>query len=473
MKKLLGFVFLGLSACAYYNGLYNANRLANEARKATREGRTGEARSLWAQAAQKAGRVADRFAHSKYHDDALLLEGRAFKESGSCSQGLAALQAVADSSPDRSMRMEAGLLLGQCRMALREPDSAIVALNPVADGPASRFRDEALLWRGRAAMSVGNYGLAWRDLSRTRAEGVAFDRAKVLSALGRPAEARAQLDSLTDVIEYDETNWLSVLDSIGTRSSSDGAELVERLVQRSDLTEGQRARLLLEDGVRWYRSGSLDSAAGRFEMVKAQLPDSLEGRMAETYLAVIAVREAERIDRIDGLNARIKAAIADGGPPTQVAAVFVRVLDQVPPVLTGEDKSDLRLFMVAEKMRDSVQAPALAAKLFRKVQEDYPQSMLAPKALLAAGQVDPAFHDSVTQMLETMYPFSPYTLLAWGIETPSYTAVEDSIHTLLKSEEAARRVKELRRRRERRRRLGGQPRRRGGNERGGAGSGRL
>ncbi len=50
--------------CVYYNGLYNANQLAGEARKAEREGRRGEAQSLWAQAAVKAESVATRYPDS-------------------------------------------------------------------------------------------------------------------------------------------------------------------------------------------------------------------------------------------------------------------------------------------------------------------------------------------------------------------------------------------------------------------------
>ena len=75
---ILGGLALGLLAgCAYYNGLYNANRLVKAAEKAEREGRVGEARSFWAQAAVKAESVVARYPESKYRDDALLLRGRA------------------------------------------------------------------------------------------------------------------------------------------------------------------------------------------------------------------------------------------------------------------------------------------------------------------------------------------------------------------------------------------------------------
>ena len=36
----------GMVGCAYYNGLFNANRLAADAERAERDGRSGEARSL-------------------------------------------------------------------------------------------------------------------------------------------------------------------------------------------------------------------------------------------------------------------------------------------------------------------------------------------------------------------------------------------------------------------------------------------
>ena len=46
------------AGCVYYNGMYNANRLANSARKAEHDGRTFEANNLWGQVATKAESVA-------------------------------------------------------------------------------------------------------------------------------------------------------------------------------------------------------------------------------------------------------------------------------------------------------------------------------------------------------------------------------------------------------------------------------
>ena len=130
MRRSLPLVVLAtaVGACAYYNGLYNANHLAKEARRAERQGRTGEARSLWSQAAVKAESVASRHPHSKYRDDAWLLQGTALQSIRSCVSAVRPLELAADSSPDRNIRAEAALRAGQCRLDMAEPDSALEAV---------------------------------------------------------------------------------------------------------------------------------------------------------------------------------------------------------------------------------------------------------------------------------------------------------------------------------------------------------
>ena len=78
--RIVGFTLLTalLGGCVYYNGMYNANRLAHSARKAEREGRTFEANNLWGQVATKAESVVVRHPTSKYAEEAAVLQiGRA------------------------------------------------------------------------------------------------------------------------------------------------------------------------------------------------------------------------------------------------------------------------------------------------------------------------------------------------------------------------------------------------------------
>ncbi len=98
---LLGVVTI--CGCAYFNGLYNANQLAKDAIRAEREGRVGEARSLWSQAAVKAESVAVRYTESRYFDDALLLQGRALRAAGQCEPAIAPLQLAIQTSADKDL----------------------------------------------------------------------------------------------------------------------------------------------------------------------------------------------------------------------------------------------------------------------------------------------------------------------------------------------------------------------------------
>src|SRR6476661_7630313 len=83
-----------LGGCVYYNGMYNANRLANSARKAEREGRTFEANNLWGQVATKAESVMVRHPRSKYAEEATVLRGVALARLGQCDQALMALSRI-------------------------------------------------------------------------------------------------------------------------------------------------------------------------------------------------------------------------------------------------------------------------------------------------------------------------------------------------------------------------------------------
>src|SRR5215204_1617598 len=87
-----------LGGCVYYNGMYNANRLARSARQAERDGRTLEASSLWGQVATKAESVVVRHPTSKYAEQASLLQGIALAKLGQCAQALAPLSRPAATS---------------------------------------------------------------------------------------------------------------------------------------------------------------------------------------------------------------------------------------------------------------------------------------------------------------------------------------------------------------------------------------
>jgi tetratricopeptide (TPR) repeat protein len=413
--------------CAYYNGLFNANRLAKEARRAEREGRTSEARSLWSRAAVKAESVVARYDKSRYRDDALVLQGLALSRLGSCTAAIPPLRVAADSSPDRELRSQAHLLLGRCWLMLEIPDSALVALGPVAD-TAAPSRNEALLLRGQARLRLGDHEGALRDLTASQAPEGVFPRVIALTALERTAEAAALLESVVDS-PYVESGWLVALDSLGAPAPAAAADLVDRLTATDRLGVGQRARLRLGDGERWARAGVPDRAVPRFDAVAEAAPDSTEGRVARARLAMGRVRQAGDVRAVAPELDSLRAATRAGGAPLQLSNRFVVVLARAQAAL-ADSGTPLQLFVVAEDTRDSLAAPDLAAALFREVERRHPESVLTPKALLALALLRPEQADSLVAHLQSRYPESVYTLALRGEAGERYRVVEDSLNAL-------------------------------------------
>jgi hypothetical protein len=92
---------------------------------------------------------------------------------------------------------------------------------------------------------------------------------------------------------------------------------------------------------------------------------------------------------------------------------------------------DLEMFLAAEALRDEVQAPMLAASLFEEVSLGFPESPVAPKALLAAAALNPDRSDRLLETVRRLYPSSPYVLVLRGLAHDAYAAIEDSLRSLI------------------------------------------
>jgi hypothetical protein len=414
-----------LAGCAYYNGLYNANRLVGQADKAREQGRSGEARALYLQAAVKAESVAVRHPTSKWRDDALLLWGQGLRSAGDCSEAVRPLQLAVDSSPDAALRQRATLELGACRVVTGRPDAAVRLLAPLLDAGDSASAAEAALWKGRAELQRGAYGAAAHDLLRAHPDSAAFDLALAYGAMDSVAAARRTLEVPLATAPYEEQHWLAALDSLGARDGAAAADLTDSLAARSDLTAGERARLLLADGARWDGRGELERAAGRYAAAQQAAPDSLEQGLAGARLVLVDLRRATDPAVLPELLERLRQAEEVGGEAARTAARAEAVLTRA-----VQARDPVSMFEAAEALRDSVDAPALAAQLFWQLAQDHPDSFVAPKALLAAVALEPDRTEAVLALLTTRYRESPYVLALTGGAAEAFRAAEDSLRAL-------------------------------------------
>jgi hypothetical protein len=108
----------------------------------------------------------------------------------------------------------------------------------------------------------------------------------------------------------------------------------------------------------------------------------------------------------------------------QTTVAEVQKASTIPP---DSAAADLRLFLAAETARDALAAPRLAEALFRRIPEQWPASPYAPKAILAAQNLNPAWIDSARTLLDERYWFSPYLATIRGEESLEYRQLEDSL----------------------------------------------
>jgi len=212
---------------------------------------------------------------------------------------------------------------------------------------------------------------------------------------------------------------------------------VDQLIAKRELTTGERARLLLGDGRRWSDGRYPDRAAQRFSAATSVVsPDSVEAGLARAYLAIAELRGTRDLERLTDLKETLDESVRRGGNTIPVVAQASLLVNHAVTVLSNPEApgADLRMFIVAEEFRDSLDATAPAVALFLRLERDYPQSVVAPKALLGAAALEPARRDAIRQMLQDRYPESPYTLVLAGVGSERFAVLEDSLRTLLATE---------------------------------------
>jgi tetratricopeptide (TPR) repeat protein len=430
MVTLLGAAALmGMLGCVYYNGMYNANRLARSARKAEREGRTLQATSLWGQVATKAESVLVRHPTSKYAQEAGLLRGIALARMGQCEQALGLLEGIG-AGAGKSDLVEEGLLAsGRCHLSLGNLAASDAAFSQLLDSRSEDRRHEARFYHARLLRQSGRHEEALRALSGQTGSRAAAERVLALAGAGRVPEAMVLADSL--IARGDTTRrWDSLLVVMAQDHPSAASRLLDRVGRLPNRTPELRARMLLEDGLRLspidtvraarrFREAMAISgtgeAAGRAGLALAGL--QLTSVTQPSELAPILdtlKRLATRFDVVAGEITRFSAIVAD------VHTAAIRI---TPDSLQG----DLRLFLAAESARDALQARVLAQALFRRIPDHWPDSPYAPKAILAAQQLNAVWSDSARVLLYERYFDSPYLAVIRGEPTGDYQQLEDSL----------------------------------------------
>jgi hypothetical protein len=289
-------------------------------------------------------------------------------------------------------------------------------------------RNEARFQHARMLRQAGHDREALAELQGLNDSRARSERLLALAGTGRLPQAFAVMDSLLTPVDT-SVRWDSLVVLLGEENPRAASGLVERLrrgpLQRPEL----QARMLLDDGIRLAKIDTA-AAARRFRQVIALgVTGEPPGRAALALLQLDLARVSNPAelamvgDSLKKLAARFDLLYQEV-ERLQATVAQVHTASTMP---ADSARSDLRLFLAAETARDQLAAPRLAEALFRQIPEQWPSSPYAPKAILAAQSLNPAWLDSARTLLDERYWDSPYLATVRGEVTPEYRQLEDSL----------------------------------------------
>ena len=419
----------GSTGCVYYNGMYNANRLAGSARKAERDGRTFEANGLWGQVATKAESVMVRHPTSKYAPEAAVLRGVALARMGQCHDALGPLSDLPTARISAELREDALLAMGLCQVAAGNTDAADAAFLQLLDSKSSDRGREAAYQHARLLRQIGRYDEALKVLSGVHDQRTDAERLLALAGAGQVPAAMVIADTL--VTKGDSArHWDSLVVALGEENPLAASNLVDRVRHVPGRAKEGEARLLLEDGMRLELVDTA-RAARRFNEVLAVAKNGTAAGRAILELLRMDLRRVTQPAQLASFNAKLKDLSQRSETVSDEITLLSTKVEEVRraggEIAADTLQGDLRLFLAAETARDSLAAPHLAESLFRRIPDLFPASAYAPKAILAVQQLNPAFVDSGGALLAERYGDSPYLAMVRGEGSDAYRQLEDSL----------------------------------------------
>lgn len=420
------FLLPSVTACAYYNGVYNAKTELAAGERLARRGREAEAGSRYAAAAAKAETVLVRHPHTRWRPQALAIAARASALSGDCASARPRLaEALALPALGAAERDRLIVAQGVCEVREARPASALAMLEPLSERGQPSVRLEAALWAARAAIALGDAGRARRVLGALDAGAAHWELAQ--ASLGAhqyaAAESLLALRAARGDVRPELTPMLRTLWLAGQRDA------VERLVTRYH-TAGTRAadKLSLH-----LLAADLQIAAGLDAPARAHL-------LAARRLAVDSVADAEAVARLTLLSLAplsrlddVSAAVRRGSVQGRASMLQRRLDDNLllTELLAGRaDPSGASMYLAAEVARDSLRAPRLAHQLFRRIDQTLQGALMAPRGLFAAAILEPDSAPALHARLRERYPRSPWALALDGGSPGDFPAWEASEATL-------------------------------------------
>jgi tetratricopeptide (TPR) repeat protein len=425
---LLGLLLAG--GCAYYNGMYNTDKVAGQAERAERQGRTLEANGLWGVVVARAESVLVDHPRAGFSDRARFLLGKGLVRLGDCNRAVSPLERAARGARDSKLAAQAARLAGECHTRLGDHVSALRAYARLAQVGDSSDKVFARVARGRALAAGGRFEAAVEELDGVDHPAAAGERAAALAGAGRIPEAIALAESLATRAGA-TAPWDTLIVRIRAHDPEAASRLVTAVAGQQTADTTGRGMLLVGDGEFWFprdTTRALQRFAAAEAMVRQGHPLGWQAKLRATVARLRLATDAEQLrtlgQEVSDL-AEVGGSYADEATRLgRMAARLAAALDSTTP---GAPEGELRLFLVAELARDSLSDSVLARQELRRIAAEWPGSPYVPKALLALMALEPAIADSIREELAQRYEANPYVLTLQGTDAPGYQVLEDSL----------------------------------------------
>lgn len=394
---------LVLSGCVYYNGLYNAQSLADAGDARLRRDAEDDARAQFQQSASRAESVLVRFPTSTWRTRALYLAGRGAALAGECEQGTRRLtEFLMDEGASLAERQRAELAMASCDIRTSRIAAARTRLEPLLQASDRETARQARVWAARAALAQGDLTAASTFLAGLEAGTLPWELVGAALNSGTFAPVESLLVDRARRGDYREEAARAVRE-LAIAGHFGDAERVVRAYDIGRARPAARAALHFALGEQWLRIG-VDTAAMRHLEVARALAgrDSLLAGESSARIGYIGVRQATSWRAMDSAW----AAVDSLGRRT----IMGRRLDEqllLMRLLGGRDEATgAGLYLAAEIARDSVRAPRLAAALFSQLASTRPDLPVAPFAWYAASLLLPDSSDQWQRRIRAQYGYS-------------------------------------------------------------------
>ncbi len=444
-----------LSACAYFNTLYNAKQQFKEAQKLdTRAAQTQPGQSQQSQSSQQAQptsaspaarqyedviekckKMIANYPESKHVDDAMLLSAKALYALGRYDEAVAALDTLERKYPKSNLLDDADFLKGKSLYASDKYDLAALVLRDFAlEHRKNDHRPEALYLLCSSLMELGMYdeavktlGVLEKDHSHSNYRFTAqVEMADILArkeqyqeslnVYGRLSESR-----IPESYRYDV--WIGmarVQNQLGEYHNAittlEGVKTLPRSIEKEPIAILLRARA----------HAALDSTSLAITEYKDVTTRFARGTYAaEAYYRLGVLYESmdslqtaqhsyQEVPRAYSSSDFAEDAIKRSGNISRMLKVQETSGDDSPEAVA------MRTFSLAEIQFFQFESPDKAVANYEKVANDFPDSEYAPKAVYALGYISGVVQGDTLkarqyyEVLITRYPDSAQAQLAQG-----------------------------------------------------------